>query len=129
MKGALEKGDVAEYIGERRRRRIAFEPAAVLGQQDEREVRPWRLRYHPFGEVAHVEAAHRLFGDHRDVGAAVHFLNQLAQIEADVGAKSRLAQYPHGDDGVAPARREQQRAFGFETVHALVPMSGPPFPT
>ena len=43
MERPLEEGDVAEHLEETPRRGIALQPAAALGQQDERKVRPFRL--------------------------------------------------------------------------------------
>ena len=46
----LEEGDVAEQLEEAPGLGIALEPAAALGEQDERKVRPFRLGVEPAGQ-------------------------------------------------------------------------------
>ena len=66
----FEEGDVAERLEQAPAPRVALEPAAALGQQDEREVRPFGLSSHPARERAQIGAAQRLLGDEREAGAA-----------------------------------------------------------
>ena len=92
MKRPLEEGDVAEHLRQLRGGRIALQAAAVLGQHDERKIRPGRLLGNPAGERTRVDTAQRLLGDHGDVGTAAHLLDQLGEVDADIGMKLGVAQ-------------------------------------
>jgi hypothetical protein len=132
MERPFDEGDVAEGFGQPGRRRVAFEAAPVLGQQDERKVGPSGLRRNPFHHSAHVGAAGCFLGQDGQVGAASDLLHQLCQIEADFGMDARVPQDPFGNHRVTPARRENERPFSTRSVHrcqARSPNSGPRDPT
>jgi hypothetical protein len=112
MKRPLEERDVAHLLGHARGRRISFEAAAVLGQQDEGKIRPRRLARNPIDERLRVGAAGGLLGEDRDVGAATQLQHQFLQIEANLGMNPGVPQYSLRHHRVAAARREQKCAFG-----------------
>src|SRR5438067_12027793 len=131
MKWPLDEADVAQRSGELRGRRISFQSAAVLGQHDEGEIGPGGLGGDPAYELAGIGVAHRLFGDDRAVGAAPDLLDQLTEVDTDFGVNERVAQTALCDDRIAPARREDQDAFGGDrgTFAQVVPISGVGWPT
>ena len=71
MKRPLEKGDVAEHLPEPRRIRIALGTAALMRQQHDRKIRPWRLTIEPVHQAAQIRGLDRLVGDHGEAGAAL----------------------------------------------------------
>ncbi len=112
MKRPLQERDVAHFLGQARGRRISFEAAAVLGEQDERKIRPGRLARNPIDERLRVGTAGGFLGEDRDVGATTQLLHQLLEIEANLGMDLGVAQYSLRHHRIAAARREQERAFG-----------------
>ncbi len=131
VKRALEECDAAEQLHQPGGGRVAFQAAAMLGQQDEREIGPRRLRADPVDELPQIGAAGRLLGHDGDVGAALDLLQQLGEIETDFGSHGRVAQDALGDHGVAPAGREDEGPLGNlgYTVHARPSSRGSLFPT
>ena len=132
MKRPLEEGDVSERLRQPGCRRIAFEAAAMLGQQYERKVRPRGLCGHPLHHCSHIGAAGRFLGQDGNVGAPPDLLHQLREIEADVGMNSRVPPDALGNDGVAAARRENKRPLGVRSpclFQGRSPISGPRDPT
>jgi hypothetical protein len=127
----LQERDVTEEMGKLRRRRVALEPSAVLGQEDEGKIRPRRLIGDPTRDRPHVVAAGGFLGDDGDVGTAFELLEKLRQVETNLGMKLRVAQYALGNERVATTGREDERSFQLRrsAVHALSPMRGAPFPT
>ena len=93
---------------------IALQPAAALGQQDERESPTIpAARRSTRDKRAQIAAGKRLLGDQREAGAGFELrakrARSLAQIAAQIRASPSIAAR---DRRIAPLRREDQRAFG-----------------
>src|SRR6185312_6820989 len=110
MERPLKEAGIAERRIQLGGLRIPFDAAAVLGQHDEREVRPWRLRANPAGEGPRI-AAQRLLRDDGEIGAAPQLQQQVLQVAAHDGRYPRVVQDVACDQRVAAARRENQRTL------------------
>ena len=73
MKRPLDEGDVAERMPEPGRVGITLGTAALMGQQHEWKIRPWRLTVEPGRERAQIRRLDRLVGNHGETGAAFDF--------------------------------------------------------
>jgi hypothetical protein len=112
VKGALDKGGVAEQPEVARRSGVALQPAAAVGEQHEREVGPFGLRFDPVGQPAQVCAGERLFRDQRKARPRIELAAQAVQVRADPRANASLAQHPGRHVRIAAGRRQDQRLFG-----------------
>ena len=112
MKRPLQEGDVAERLPEPRGIRIALGTAALMRQQHDRKIRPWRLTIEPVHEVAQICGLDRFVGDHGETGAALDLTQQRGEIAADLCVVARLADQGGGDRGVAALRRENDGPLG-----------------
>ena len=112
MKRALEKSDVAERLHLPGSCGIALQAAALIRQEDEREVRPGRLGSYPPSQNTHIGMADGLVGHHRKPGAEFHLPLKSQKIAANISGEPGLAQDASGYDGIATPRRKDQRALG-----------------
>ena len=93
MERPLEEGDVAEHFQVPSRRRIALQAAAALGQQDEWEVRPFRLRGQPSGQGIEVGAGKRLFGNNSAPGSFLQRSHKPFDVPDHVPADAGLGKH------------------------------------
>ena len=112
MKRPLQEGDVAERLPEPRRIRIALGTAALIRQQHDRKIRPWRLTIEPVHEAAQIRGLDRLVGDHGEAGTALDLAQQRGEIAADLRVVARLADQGGGDRCVAALRCENDGPLG-----------------
>ena len=112
MKRPLQERDVAERLPEPRRIRIALGTAALMRQQDDRKIRPWRLIVEPVHQSTQIRGLDRFVGDHGETRAALDLAQQRGEIAAGLRVVARLADQDGGDRCVAALRRENDGPLG-----------------
>jgi hypothetical protein len=129
MERPFQERDIAERPGEAVRGRIAFQPAAVLGQHHEGEVGPDRLRGDPVQKVARVSPAEGLLGNDGKLRTLADFAQQFRYVGADMRPELRLAQDATRHHSIPAARREDQRPLRSGWRHHVASISGCDWPT
>ena len=112
MERTFQERDVAEGIGEKCGGWIALETAAVAGEQNEREIRPRRLRLNPLRQSAGIGRGDGFLGHDCNVGAIVDASNHVRQIWADLAMHTGLMQDRTRHQCIPPPRRQDQGPFG-----------------
>ena len=112
MKRALQERHVAKRLPDPRGVGVALRAAALMGQQDDRKVRPRRLIVEPVHEAAQIRGLDRLVGDHGKTRAVFDFAQQRRQIDAGMRVIARLPDQGCSDRRVAALRRENDGPLG-----------------
>ena len=131
----FEEGDVAQHLEIARRGRIALQPAAALGQQDEGKVRPFGLRAEPARPAACRSAVRSASSvTSAEAGARSPARDQLSSERARHAARCRASPSIAARDvrrrgpaapGSAPVRRDAGsiRLLGHQHAAASPPTS------
>ena len=112
MKRSLQECDVAERLPEPRSIGIALGTAALMRQQHDRKIRPWRLIIEPVHQATQIHGLDRLVGDHGEARAALDLAQQCCEIAAGLRMVACLTDQGGGDRCVAALRRENDGPLG-----------------
>ena len=104
MERPFKERDVAEQGKELRGARAGFGSIRSAGQEDDRQVRPWRLLAETRSERPDLTGRYRLVGRYDKQGLVVERGRQRSEIRADLGGHARLLQKPESNSGIAPVR-------------------------
>ena len=108
VKRSLQKRDVAERLKEAPRRRIAFQAATALGQQDEREIRPFLLGVDEAGEAMEIGATQRLLRHDREAGTGAELIDKRCNVGSYRRFNTGFGEHGRGNRGIAASRRQDQ---------------------
>src|SRR6185312_12264592 len=109
--------------------RIAFEPAAADGQQNEGKIRPFGLRAEPSGEPVQIGAMERLFGQQAKAGAVLELVFKIAKGSANSAADAGFLEHRGRDLRIPSLRGEDQPTLGQVQCHGFWPSNdGEPSP-
>ncbi len=125
VEGTFQEGDVAERIEIPPRRRISLEAAALLGQQHEREVRPFGLGLQPFGQRMEIGRSEPFLGQQRKARTRGETAHQRRQRFTNLGSDTRLSQDGGSDRRIPADRRQDQRALGQMRYHVMLSCCSP----
>ncbi len=109
MERAFEKGHVTQQAARARRRGVIR--SAVMGQQDDRQVRPGRLATEEFEQRGHICVAQCLVSDDRQAGPHTQLSDQLGHITGYRCRVTRFVENAQSDLTVPPAWGENDRAL------------------
>ncbi len=85
--------------------------SAVMGEQDDGQVRPGRLAAEEFEQRGHVGVTQCLVGDDRQAGARAQLSNQIGHITGYRCRVARFVENARGNLTVPPAWGENDRAL------------------
>jgi len=123
VKWPFEERDVAQRLEQPYRARVALEPTAARGQDDEREVGPFGLVRNKPSEIAQIGAAQRLLSDDRESSTAAQRADERREIRGGGGVEARFTQHGFRHHGVATMRRQDDGPFGDRTIQGRVTLA------
>ena len=110
MERSFDERHVAQCLEPASGDGIALRPAAVIRHQHEGQVGPCRLARQPQRQWLEVGGADRLFGHQNEGDVVVESLDEFGKIVAWRAANAGQLDQRLRHRGIAPARRENQRA-------------------
>jgi len=119
----LEDGHVAERA---ERLQDDLDAVVVLGEDDEWEIGPRRLRFEQTNHLAKEAPREGLYGEDCDAGAREHFALELFQIAAGPAGEARTRQDFARERAVLAGGRENERAVVelILAAHSASPKTG-----
>jgi hypothetical protein len=108
---SIEERDIAQHLEfvKRSERRLT---AIAAGKQQDRDIRPRRLRRQCFGKIVEPRIRERLLGQQNGACSArqleTHVVHRVADVAGNAGARQELRRQA----GVAANRRENQHSAG-----------------
>jgi hypothetical protein len=112
MKWPLEKRHVTQSLPDPCRVGVTLRPAALMRQQYDRKIRPWRLIVEPVYEAAQIRGLDRLVGNNGKTSAFLDFAQQRRQIATGLRVVACLADQGGGNRSVAALWREDDGPLG-----------------